>query len=100
MSLSAEIIIFLLAGFIGYYIVWGITPSLHAPLMSVSNAISGIVILGAVSVLDEAPEPLTMIIGFLAIVAASVNIFGGFAISLRMLKMFKPQNNTKDKPHA
>ena len=100
MSLSAEIIIFLLAGFIGYYIVWGITPSLHAPLMSVSNAISGIVILGAVSVLDEAPEMLTMIIGFLAIVAASVNIFGGFAISLRMLKMFKPQNNTKDKPHA
>ena len=100
MSLSAEIIIFLLAGFIGYYIVWGITPSLHAPLMSVSNAISGIVILGAISVLDEAPEALTMIIGFLAIVAASVNIFGGFAISLRMLKMFKPQNNTKDKPHA
>lgn len=100
MSLSAEIIIFLLAGFIGYYIVWGITPSLHAPLMSVSNAISGIVVLGAISVLDEAPEALTMIIGFLAIVAASVNIFGGFAISLRMLKMFKPQNNAKDKPHV
>ena len=92
MSFSIEIIIFVLSAFIGYYIVWGITPSLHAPLMSVSNAISGIVILGAISVLNYAPTPGICFISFIAILTASINIFGGFAISQRMLDMFKPKN--------
>ena len=97
MDFSSEIIIFILSAFIGYYIVWGITPSLHAPLMSVSNAISGIVILGAISVLNQSPNNLASGIGFLAIVTASINIFGGFAISQRMLQLFKPKNSKKDK---
>ena len=96
MELSTEITIFILSGFIGYYIVWGITPSLHAPLMSVSNAISGIVIIGAVSVLNLSPSSLTTTISFFAIIAASINIFGGFAISQRMLQMFKPSSKQKD----
>lgn len=92
MEFSTEIIIFILSAFIGYYIVWGITPSLHAPLMSVSNAISGIVILGAISVLNESPNNTASFVGFLAIIFASINIFGGFAISQRMLQLFKPKN--------
>ena len=93
MDFSTELIIFILSAFIGHYIVWGITPSLHAPLMSVSNAISGIVILGAFSVLNDSPSDLISTICFLAILSASVNIFGGFAVSQRMLKMFKPHQN-------
>ena len=84
-----EIIIFVLSGFVGYYLIWGITPSLHAPLMSVSNAISGIVILGAIEVLETSSSLSVLAIGISAIIAASVNIFGGFAMSQRMLKMFK-----------
>ena len=84
-----EIIIFILSGFIGYYVIWGITPSLHAPLMSVSNAISGIVILGAIEVLNTATSLTVIAIGISAIIAASVNIFGGFALSQKMLQMFK-----------
>lgn len=99
MDISTEITIFILSGFIGYYIVWGITPSLHAPLMSVSNAISGIVIIGAISVLNESPSTLTTTISFFAIIAAAINIFGGFAISQRMLQMFKPSNKEKDSHH-
>ena len=97
MSFSTEIIIFVLAGFIGYYIVWGITPSLHAPLMSVSNAISGIIVIAAVSVLNYAPTLLISIICCFAILLASINIFGGFAISQRMLDMFKPHQKKQRK---
>ena len=97
MDFSTEIIIFILSAFIGYYIVWGITPSLHAPLMSVSNAISGIVILGAISVLNHSPSTLALGVGFLAVVCAAINIFGGFMISQRMLQLFKPQSQRKKK---
>ncbi len=99
MELSTEITIFILSGFIGYYIVWGITPSLHAPLMSVSNAISGIVIIGAISVLNESPSTITTTISFFAIITAAINIFGGFAISQRMLQMFKPSSKEKGYHH-
>ena len=92
MESTAEIIIFVLSSFIGYYIVWGITPSLHAPLMSVSNAISGIVIIGGIEVMNQSPSNLVTIISFSAITIAAINIFGGFAISQRMLQLFKPQN--------
>ena len=96
MDLNTEIMIFILAGFIGYYIVWGITPSLHAPLMSVSNAISGIIILGSIEVINDAPSFDVGAIGFIAAMLASINIFGGFAISARMLQMFKTKQNPKD----
>ena len=95
MDLNTEIMIFILSGFIGYYIVWGITPSLHAPLMSVSNAISGIVILGSIEVINDAPSLDVRIIGFMAALLAAINIFGGFAISQRMLEMFQ-KKKTKD----
>lgn len=94
---SNEMTIFILSGFIGYYIVWGITPSLHAPLMSVSNAISGIVIIGAISIINHSPSLLVTMVGFLAIMSAAINIFGGFAISARMLEMFKTKENKKGK---
>lgn len=88
--------ILILSCFIGYLAVWQVTPLLHAPLMSVTNAISGIVILGALDLLAEATIPSHSFILLLAAVFfSSVNIFGGFYISGRMLKMFKP----KDKKH-
>ena len=96
MNFSEEMIIFILSGFIGYYIVWGITPSLHAPLMSVSNAISGIVIIGAVAVLNASPSSLISCLGFISITLATINIVGGFGISQRMLQMFKKKNHSKD----
>ena len=95
MNFSEELIVFILSAFIGYYIVWGITPSLHAPLMSVSNAISGIIIIGAIAVLNTSPSSLVSYLGFIAVTLASINIFGGFGISQRMLQMFKHKKNIK-----
>ena len=85
--------IFILSIFVGYYVVWSVTPSLHTPLMSVTNAISSVIIVGAIiaalasssiSVFD-----VSNIFGFLAIVLAAVNIFGGFLVTQRMLQMYK-----------
>jgi len=82
--------IFVLACFIGYFVVWGVTPSLHTPLISLTNAISGIIIVGAILVTGSAEATiLEKSIGFLAVTLASINIFGGFAVTLRMLSMFK-----------
>ena len=83
------LIIFVLAAFIGYFVVWGVTPALHSPLMSVSNAISGIVIVGALITagISEFNDSKTM--GLIAVFLAAINIFGGFAVSYRMLLMFK-----------
>lgn len=84
--------IFVLAIFVGYHVVWTVTPALHTPLMSVTNAISGIVIVGAilqtVNIDDEALN-LTSILGAIAIFLTSINIFGGFMVTRRMLEMFK-----------
>ena len=85
--------IFILAIFVGYYVVWSVTPSLHTPLMSVSNAISSVIIVGAIiaalaGVSDEIFE-ISNIFGFLAIILAAVNIFGGFLVTQRMLQMYK-----------
>ena len=99
MNFGILLMIFILASFIGYYIIWGITPSLHAPLMSVSNAISGIIIIGAISIINTTTSLLLIIISFIAIIAASINAFGGFAISQRMLQMFKTKPSHKDKTH-
>ena len=81
--------VFILACFIGYYVVWKVTPALHAPLMSVTNAISSVIIVGAIFSASQYFYGLSKILGFIAIVLASVNIFGGFTITHRMLKMFR-----------
>lgn len=82
--------IFVLACFIGYYVIWGVTPSLHTPLVALTNAISGIVLVGALLVtgLEEA-GPVAAGLGFFAVLLASINVFGGFLVTHRMLSMFK-----------
>jgi NAD(P) transhydrogenase subunit alpha len=87
--------IFVLAIFVGYFVVWSVTPALHTPLMSVTNAISGIIVVGAliavgVEIAAAAASPsFSKVMGFLAVMIASVNIFGGFIVTQRMLQMFK-----------
>ena len=85
--------IFILSIFIGYYVVWSVTPSLHTPLMSVTNAISSVIIVGAIiAALAGSLEnifEISNIFGFLAIILAAVNIFGGFLVTQRMLQMYK-----------
>ena len=85
--------IFVLSIFVGYYVVWSVTPSLHTPLMSVTNAISSVIIVGAIiaassSSLNNIFE-LSNIFGFVAILLAAINIFGGFLVTQRMLQMYK-----------
>jgi NAD(P) transhydrogenase subunit alpha len=85
--------IFILACFVGYYVVWKVTPALHTPLMSVTNAISGIIIVGAMVALGpESGDGFGRILGFIAVVIASINIFGGFVVSQRMLEMYKKKD--------
>lgn len=81
--------VFVLAVFVGYYVVWKVTPALHSPLMAVTNAISSVIIIGGVLSVSNLDWGLSKIFGFLAIVLASVNIFGGFFITHRMLSMFR-----------
>ncbi|MAS87686.1 MAG: hypothetical protein CMH30_06905 [Micavibrio sp.] len=81
--------IFILACFVGYYVVWRVTPALHSPLMGVTNAISSVIIVGAVVAAGAATTGFSGIMGFLAVMLASINIFGGFIITNRMLSMFK-----------
>ena len=83
--------IFVLAIFVGYHVVWNVTPALHTPLMSVTNAISGIIIVGAMlqTVDIDGPITLTSVLGALGVLLASINIFGGFLVTQRMLEMFK-----------
>ena len=92
--------IFILSIFIGYYVVWSVTPSLHTPLMSVTNAISSVIIVGAIiaalagkneNIFDSAN-----IFGFLAIILAAINIFGGFLVTQRMLAMYKKKRKIKN----
>ncbi len=86
--------VFVLAIFVGYYVVWGVTPALHTPLMAVTNALSSIVIVGAMLqtvTIDGSAFSATSILGAFAVFLASVNIFGGFAVTERMLSMFKPK---------
>ncbi len=85
--------IFILSIFVGYYVVWSVTPSLHTPLMSVTNAISSVIIVGAIiAALAGSTEDifeLSNLFGFFAIILAAVNIFGGFLVTQRMLQMYK-----------
>ena len=81
--------VFVLAVFVGYYVVWHVTPALHSPLMSVTNAISSVIVVGALIAAGPALFGLSKIFGLLAVVLASVNIFGGFIVTQRMLAMFR-----------
>jgi NAD(P) transhydrogenase subunit alpha len=89
LSFIAIFSIFVLACFVGYFVVWGVTPALHTPLMAVTNAISSVIIVGALIAAAEAGSPAAKWLGLLAVVLASVNIFGGFAVTERMLAMYK-----------
>ena len=81
--------VFILAVFVGYYVVWNVTPALHSPLMSVTNAISSVIIVGALIAAGPAEFNISKIFGFIAVVLAAVNIFGGFIVTQRMLQMFR-----------
>jgi len=81
--------IFLMACFVGYYVVWNVTPALHSPLMSVTNAISSVIVVGAMLATGLGTNPWAIGFGFVAVTLASVNIFGGFLVTQRMLSMFK-----------
>ncbi len=81
--------IFVLAIFVGYYVVWSVTPALHTPLMSVTNAISSVIIVGALIAAGPADMSFSKVLGIVAIGLAAVNIFGGFAVTQRMLSMYK-----------
>ena len=91
--------VLVLAIFVGYYVVWNVTPALHSPLMSVTNAISSVIVVGALIAAGPAGFSVAKVFGLLAVVLASVNIFGGFIVSHRMLSMFKrkPRADAKDK---
>ena len=91
--------IFILAIFVGYYVVWSVTPSLHTPLMSVTNAISSVIIVGAIiaSLAGNSSDifNIASVFGYLAIILAAVNIFGGFLVTQRMLAMYKKKKKNK-----
>ena len=92
--------IFVLAIFVGYYVVWSVTPALHTPLMSVTNAVSSVIVVGALLAVGvEAVGTAGVVakaLGFIALVLASVNIFGGFLVTQRMLAMYRRQDRTDD----
>ncbi len=81
--------VFLMACFVGYYVVWNVTPALHSPLMGVTNAISSVIVVGAMLATGLAFSGWAMGFGFIAVTLASVNIFGGFVVTQRMLQMFQ-----------
>ena len=88
-------IIFVLAIIVGYFVVWSVTPALHSPLMAVTNAISSVIIVGAILAAGPIGFELSKIFGIIAVILASVNIFGGFIVTYRMLSMFKKKTKLK-----
>lgn len=88
-SFVALFTIFVLACFVGYYVVWRVTPALHSPLMAVTNAVSSVIVVGALVAAGPDDFSVAKILGFIAVILASVNIFGGFIVTQRMLSMFK-----------
>ena len=92
-----NLIIFVLAIYVGYHVVWNVTPALHTPLMAVTNAISAIVIVGAMLAAALTETPLGKAMGVLAVALAAVNVFGGFLVTRRMLEMFRKKER---KPSA
>jgi NAD(P) transhydrogenase subunit alpha len=100
MDFKSILSIFVLACFVGYYVVWSVTPALHTPLMSVTNAISSVIVVGALIAAAAAGSPSAKWLGLLAVTLASVNIIGGFAVTQRMLSMYKKKDRAGDKTHA
>jgi len=92
--------IFVLACFVGYFVVWSVTPALHTPLMSVTNAISSVIVVGALIAASSAAVPAAKWFGLVAVALASINIFGGFAVTQRMLSMYKKRERQGDKTHG
>ena len=88
-----RVTVFVLACFIGFYVVWSVTPALHSPLMAVTNAISPVIIVGGLLAAGPTEMDFSKLMGFLAVTLASVNIFGGFIVTNRMLGMFKKKKN-------
>ena len=84
-----NLIIFVLAIYVGYHVVWTVTPALHTPLMAVTNAISAIIIVGAMLAAGLTDGPLAQVAGTQAVALAAVNVFGGFLVTQRMLEMFR-----------
>ena len=93
-----NLIIFVLAVYVGYHVVWTVTPALHTPLMSVTNAISAIIIVGAMLAAALTETPLGKTMGVLAVALAAVNVFGGFLVTRRMLEMFKKKERKPKHP--
>jgi H+-translocating NAD(P) transhydrogenase subunit alpha len=91
-----NLVIFVLAIYVGYHVVWNVTPALHTPLMSVTNAISAIIIVGAMLAAGATDTTLGKVMGTLAVTLAAVNVFGGFLVTQRMLEMFRK----KERPAA
>ena len=91
--------IFVLSIFVGYFVVWSVTPSLHTPLMSVTNAISSVIIVGAIIASFSSAKSISIsfsnILGFVAVILAAINIFGGFLVTQRMLQMYKKKEKKK-----
>jgi NAD(P) transhydrogenase subunit alpha len=83
-----------MACFVGYYVVWNVTPALHSPLMGVTNAISSVIVVGALLATGLGESTTARIFGFIATILAAVNIFGGFIVTQRMLSMFKRKDRT------
>ncbi len=84
--------VFVLACFVGYYVVWRVTPALHSPLMGITNAISSVIIVGAIIAAGPSDFSVSKFMGFIAVILASINIFGGFIVTRRMLQMFKKKS--------
>ena len=93
-----NLIIFVLAIYVGYHVVWTVTPALHTPLMAVTNAISAIVIVGAMLAAALTETPFAKMMGVIAVALAAVNIFGGFLVTRRMLEMFKKKDKKPASP--
>jgi H+-translocating NAD(P) transhydrogenase subunit alpha len=87
--LVANLTVFVLAIFVGYHVVWNVTPALHTPLMSVTNAISSVIVVGAILAAGSGPIDLGSILGAIAVAVVAINTFGGFLVTERMLEMFK-----------
>ena len=90
-----NLIIFVLAIYVGYHVVWNVTPALHTPLMAVTNAISAIIIVGAMLAAAPTESLLGITMGTFAVALAAVNVFGGFLVTRRMLEMFRKKTKTK-----
>jgi NAD(P) transhydrogenase subunit alpha len=87
--------VFVLAVFVGYHVVWNVTPALHTPLMSVTNAISSVILVGAILAAGSGTRGTTALLGTVAVALAAINTFGGFLVSQRMLEMFKKKEPRK-----